>query len=309
MKYVKLFETHTAYNTYINGQDKVLPNVSYCVDRNEIHCTPFVETKLVVKYNVTSTSSNTVLISSIKDHLDAGFTDMEIDGVLQESVVKSYKFDTTGIHTVKYTLADPTQIRTYNISGIFYGPLYNLASVYSIKIPKTVTQIDNNAFMECHNLTSVTIPSSVTSIGAGAFRACSALTSVGPVGSGASIEWPNSVTTIDGETFIYCDGLTNVTIPNSVTTINWECFGECTDLTSVTIGSGVTSIDDYVFNGCTSLSSVTVLATTPPTLGDDVFYNNASGRKIYVPSASVATYKAASGWSTYASDIEAIPSA
>jgi len=47
MKYVKLFETHSAYNTYINGQDKVLPNVSYCVDRNEIHCTPFVDIEAI----------------------------------------------------------------------------------------------------------------------------------------------------------------------------------------------------------------------------------------------------------------------
>lgn len=36
-KYIKLFETHTEYQTYINGQDKVLPNVSYCEDNNDVH--------------------------------------------------------------------------------------------------------------------------------------------------------------------------------------------------------------------------------------------------------------------------------
>jgi hypothetical protein len=35
-----------------------------------------------------------------------------------------------------------------------------------------------------------------------------------------------------------------------------------------------------------------------------MFYYNASGRKIYVPSASVEAYKAARYWSEYASDIE-----
>jgi hypothetical protein len=35
-----------------------------------------------------------------------------------------------------------------------------------------------------------------------------------------------------------------------------------------------------------------------------MFSHNASGRKIYVPTASVNAYKAASGWSDYASDIE-----
>ena len=34
-----------------------------------------------------------------------------------------------------------------------------------------------------------------------------------------------------------------------------------------------------------------------------MFYNNASGRKIYVPMESVEAYKSASGWSEYASDI------
>jgi hypothetical protein len=42
-------------------------------------------------------------------------------------------------------------------------------------------------------------------------------------------------------------------------------------------------------------------------LGNYVFGTNASGRKIYVPSESVDAYKAAEKWSTYAADIEAIP--
>jgi len=60
---------------------------------------------------------------------------------------------------------------------------------------------------------------------------------------------------------------------------------------------------------CSNLISVTILATTPPTLNSSSeFNNNATGRKIYVPSESVETYKAASSWSSYASYIEAIPS-
>ena len=78
-------------------------------------------------------------------------------------------------------------------------------------------------------------------------------------------------------------------------------------MTSVTIPNSVTSIGQQAFAYCSTLTSVTVEATTPPTLGSDAFSNNASGRKIYVPSESVSSYQAASGWSTYASDIEAKP--
>ena len=34
-----------------------------------------------------------------------------------------------------------------------------------------------------------------------------------------------------------------------------------------------------------------------------MFSNNASGRKIYVPTESVEAYKSADGWSKYADDI------
>ena len=54
------------------------------------------------------------------------------------------------------------------------------------------------------------------------------------------------------------------------------------------------------------INSITILATTPPTLGnDDVFYN--SSYPIYVPSGSVSAYKAASRWNSLASRIQAIP--
>ena len=39
-KYIKLFLTHNEYNTYITGNSKVLPNVSYCNDNNEVHYNP-----------------------------------------------------------------------------------------------------------------------------------------------------------------------------------------------------------------------------------------------------------------------------
>lgn len=140
---------------------------------------------------------------------------------------------------------------------------------------KDATSIGDFVFYECVNLTSVTIPNSVISIGE--------------------------------ETFYKCNGLTNVIIENSVTSIGESAFYHCTGLTSVTIPDSVTSIGNQAFNRCSSLTSVTVESAIPPTLDSiNIFYNNANGRKIYVPSGSVNTYKAATNWSTYAADIEAI---
>ena len=103
--------------------------------------------------------------------------------------------------------------------------------------------------------------------------------------------------------------LTNVTeeMLDGITKIRIRAFRGCSSLTSIEIPKIVTSIELEAFRDCNSLTSVTVLATTPPTLGTDAFKDTHSSLKIYVPSGSVNAYKAASGWSDYASKIQAIP--
>lgn len=162
------------------------------------------------------------------------------------------------------------------------------------------TIIGNSAFRSCASLTSVEIPNSVTSIDHYAFYGCTRLTNT---------EIPNSVAFIGGSAFQDCTRLTNIEIPNSVAFIGASAFQGCTSLTNIEIPDGITSIGNSAFQYCTSLTSFTVRATTPPTLGNSAFYGANTNLKIYVPSESVETYKSASGWSTYASKIQAIPEA
>ncbi len=68
----------------------------------------------------------------------------------------------------------------------------------------------------------------------------------------------DSVTSIGEEAFVWCDGLTSITIPDSVTSIGSDAFAYCDSLTSVTIGNGVTSIGDYAFYGCGSLTNLII---------------------------------------------------
>ena len=112
----------------------------------------------------------------------------------------------------------------------------------------TITDCDESA------KGAITIPSEidgkpVTSIGGDAFRDCTGLT---------SITIPNSVTSIGGEAFRGCTGLTSITIPNSVTSIGTWAFAYCTGLTSITIPNSVTSIGVGAFEGCNGLTSITI---------------------------------------------------
>lgn len=42
MKYLKKFATHEQYLAYINGSDALLPNVSLCVNKDDVHYNPYV---------------------------------------------------------------------------------------------------------------------------------------------------------------------------------------------------------------------------------------------------------------------------
>ena len=120
-----------------------------------------------------------------------------------------------------------------------------------------------------------------------------------------SLKIGNCVTNIGSSMCSGCTSLTSCTIGNSVTSIGNYAFRNCRSLTSIDIPSGVTSIGSNTFNGCSGLTSVTLNAVAPPTLGSQAFYRTTC--PIYVPAGSVEAYKAASGWSTYASRIQAIP--
>ena len=153
----------------------------------------------------------------------------------------------------------------------------------------------HNLYLNGELVTDLVIPDGVNEIKLMAFALCESINSV-TIGNG--------VTTIGDVAFYNCSSLTSVTIGDSVTTIGYAAFYDCSILTSVTIGDSVTTIREWAFTWCSSLTSVYCKATTPPTGGSYMFYNNASGRKIYVPMESVEAYKSAEWWSEYADAIE-----
>ena len=260
-QYIKQFANHSAYNAVKDQIDT--PNVILCVQENEVHFNPPVETRVIAKFNVTNTNNYYKLVSYSGAGTDniIGIVDIQIDnnekvdikdwedegyeeGVNDIEVFMEYQFDTLGEHIVKYTLINPTTIQDFIQTDIV-----------EIIIPNSVTTIGDYGFSQCSSLTSVTIPNSVTSIGKHAFYQCS--------------------------------GLTSVTIPDNVTSIGEYAFDGC-DLTSITIPSRVASIGFLAF-GCYNLTNVTCYPVSPPDITDDPF-NPLDQCYIYVPSESLNDY-------------------
>lgn len=190
-----------------------------------------------------------------------------------------------------------TSLTTVNIPSsvtlIKLNAFYGCTGLTSITIPDTVTRIETSAFNSCRNLTSCVLPNSITRITSSCFQNCGL----------TNISFPSSVTVIESSSFQNCK-FVNLTIPDTVTTLGNTAFQGCNQLKSVVIGTGVTNMANAVFYNCTALESVVIKATNPPTQTNA--FNNTNDCPIYVPAASVDTYKAASGWSTYASRIFAI---
>ncbi len=215
------------------------------------------------------------------------------------------------------TFTIPADSKLTKIGREAFARCYKLESIF---IPATVTTIDNMAFSHCGKLASITfaegsqltkityncfaynealpsinLPAGVTSIDDYAFNHCTSL---------KSITIPDGVTSIEDYAFWCCKALPSITLPAKLESIGEWAFATCESLTSINIPEEVTSIGNNAFAYCTSLTNVTCLATTPPSLGTDVFKNSSALTEIRVPAGSVDAYKAA--WSAYADKIKAI---
>lgn len=244
-----------------------------------------------------------------------------------------------GVTTIGYAVFNECESLTNvtipsSVTTIRAEAFYDCTSLESITIPNGVTSIEAYAFGGCNSLKSITLPESLESLGyscyedhgeyeevyGNPFGGCNSmeafygkfasndnrcliidcvLNSFAPAGI-TEYTIPDSVTTIGSSAFEVCGSLTSVTIPDSVTTIGYGAFVDCSSLTNVTIGSGVKMIGNYAFAFCYSLTNVYCRATTPPAGDYNMFKDNASDRKIYVPTASLEAYKTADGWSEYA---------
>ncbi len=118
-----------------------------------------------------------------------------------------------------------------------------------------LTEIPEQAFMECNSLVSITLP--------------------------------NTVTSVRGHAFKHCKKLTSVNLGNSVSTLEWDAFGYCEKLTTIVFPATLTEILEGCFNGCFNLTKITVAEDNPEfSVEGSALYNKAKTKLVLWPSAS-----------------------
>ena len=140
------------------------------------------------------------------------------------------------------------------------------AQLTKVIISERVITLGERVFSGCSSLKEVVLPKNLTQLNIGMFQNCTALTAItipatvksiaGGVFLGCSalttITWPEKLESIGDTAFFACSALTTITIPSTVTSIGNSAFDSCSALTSITVPSKVTTINAGTFFGCTA---------------------------------------------------------
>ena len=195
-----------------------------------------------------------------------------------------------GANVVSHEVVDDECVIEFDapITQIPSAAFQNKKLVGKLRIPNTVTSIQNDAFNGCSALTGdLIIPNSVTEIGNNAFYQCTGFngtltlsSNLKTIGDNAfydcsgfteSLTLPNSVTTIGESAFKGCSGFTSLKLSDALTEIPTRAFLACMFKGTLTLPSRLKIIGEGAFSDCTGFTGVLTLPNSVTTIGKSAF--------------------------------------
>ena len=275
-----------------------------------------------------------ILFASIKSHA----YDFEVDGIYYGyDATNQSAYVTSGDNSYKGDITIPTTVtfngKTMDVIAIGGGAFNGCGELKTIKLPSSITSINDYAFQGCINLHTIDFPNTLGKIGVGAFSGCTSL---------KTLIIPNSVTRIEDQAFDGCTGIETIIFEDGEADLklgeheaplgnkdlyNYKeeiapkyfyigrYFGhhfdgglakiDYLDLSIlsteiISIGSNVTMVPfraDYD-SQTNKLKAIYCLADNPPTISEltGAIYANT---KLYVPLGSKSTYQSKEVWKQF----------
>ena len=191
--------------------------------------------------------------------------------------------------------------KLYNHTAIYaweFSGQQQLKNIDFSDASNNITAIEPDAFNQTL-VDGLVLPNTISVVGARCFNSAYITT----------LTVPPLVTVLSESAFSYIQPVynnetweeipVNIILPQNLTEIGLACF-QGAWIKQIIIPDTVIKIGETAFRYCEQLASITCLAATPPALGPDAFTSETAGFTIKVPAASVAAYKAATNWSSYA---------
>ena len=232
------------------------------------------------------------------------------------------KISLPALKDVRYRAFESCSVQTMDIPWSSLERIGFCAFFQSQSIPQNltltkVTALNNGAFAgnsasKNTQLRTVSLPiwtgstfaegsgfSNASSNNMGVFSYCTAMTSF----SAPELQ------SVPSYMLYSCSAIEEIVLPK-VTSINSNAFSYCTKLKKLDIGGAVTRFSSAFINYSNALEALILRGvTTVPTISSSVFSSSPISKKtcyVYVPKSLENTFKVASYWSNYASQIRAI---
>ena len=322
-KYIKTFNNHTDYQAYINSDNLLLPNVSYCKQQKETHFNTdayWVSIEFTLQTAKSISVGTRIIYSTEFTHyyeLEVGddsfenVMQMEIDGTaisktdltevtdnqtLQAFGALAYFYDfSSGHHTIKLYY-ETSEIAAK--SAVLFG--YDNTFSNNDITPLTVTISKMMKTVGSHFLFYCTLPDVYFENG---IKDVSTFILSAFLGTPCfyHLYIPDSAEGDMCRVLGYAND-TTIYIGNGITRIPDNCLDHYGG--SLSIGTGIEYIGAKTTGG--ALYSLTIEAVTPPVLSEGALTNLDQDFYINVPSESVNAYKTAPVWSNFAEYISAI---
>ena len=148
-----------------------------------------------------------------------------------------------------------------------------------------VTDVMDNAFRNCTQLTEAEIAETVTSVGSYAFGGCTAM---------KQVRLSQQANDLGEGAFCDCESLREIALPGRMTTINPYLLNNCKSLSKISGPSGVSVIGEYAFCHCESITDI-ALPRYLALIGDCALSYCGNLGSISIPSTQEGKYASQAG--------------